>query len=159
CHPKQPWKNPLAVRLYLHRGVKDGVPRFEDVTEKVGLTKLGMKSPHVEIQDMDNDGWPDIVTSIVKFKDGKPYPVIYRNLGVKDGLPRFAETGWQVNDFPTQADREGGTKKVATRMLAEKKVLYAAAAPTCDFDRAGRLDLFLATWWEETNPLLLRNET
>jgi hypothetical protein len=159
-HFKQPWKAPAPIRLYLHRGVKDGVPRFEDVTGKVGLTALGMKAPHVEIQDMDNDGWPDIVTSIVKFKDGRPYPVIFRNLGVKEGLPRFALTGWDVNDFPAQADREARrTGDFYARMLKEKKVLYAAAAPVCDFDRDGRLDLVLPSWWEEQAGLLLRNET
>ncbi len=26
-----------------------------------------MKAPHVEMQDFDNDGWPDIYISIVKF--------------------------------------------------------------------------------------------
>lgn len=44
-------------------------------------------------------------------------------------------------------------------MMKQRQVLYAAAAPTCDYDRDGRLDLLLATWWEETRPLLLRNET
>ena len=34
-----------------------------------------------------------------------------------------------------------------------------AAAPSCDFDRDGRLDLFLANWWVESPSLLLRNET
>jgi len=51
-----------------------------------------MKPPHLEIQDFDNDGLPDIYVSIVKFKDGQPHPVIYKNLGVKDGIPRFADS-------------------------------------------------------------------
>src|SRR5262249_44848966 len=29
-HFKQPWRGPTAIRLYLHRGTKEGVPRFED---------------------------------------------------------------------------------------------------------------------------------
>jgi enediyne biosynthesis protein E4 len=65
-HYKQPWQAPASIRLYLNRGVKEGVPVFEDVTEAAGLTALAMKAPHVEIQDFDNDGWPDIYTSIVK---------------------------------------------------------------------------------------------
>ena len=34
-----------------------------------------------------------------------------------------------------------------------------AAGPSCDYDRDGRLDLFLANWWIEARSLLLRNET
>src|SRR5262249_52886244 len=90
-HYQAPWRNPVPVRLYLNRGIKDGNPVFEDVTEAVGLTPLPLKAPHVEIQDFDNDGWPDICVSMVKFADGKPYPVIFKNLGVRDGLPRFRE--------------------------------------------------------------------
>src|SRR4029078_8620741 len=59
-HYQSQWSDPIPVRRYLNRGIKDGGPALEDVTEKVGLAPLGMKAPHVEIQDFDNDGWPDI---------------------------------------------------------------------------------------------------
>src|SRR5204862_4120555 len=88
---------------------------FEDVTEAAGLPPLTMKAPHVEIQDFDNDGWPDIYVSIVKFKDGLPHPVIYKNLGVDASprpqgegsgvrVPRFHADAWGVNDWPTKDD-------------------------------------------------------
>ena len=159
-HFKSPWTTPAPVRLYLNRGVKDGVPKFEDITEASGLTALAMKAPHVEIQDFDNDGWPDIYVSIVKFKDGKPCPVIFRNLGVKDGLPRFREDAWAVNDFPAAEDK--ALKRAGSlfeKVLKEKKIIYMAAGPSADFDRDGKLDLFLANWWVESRSLLLRNET
>src|SRR5262249_8221307 len=38
-------------------------------------------------------------------------------------------------------------------------IIYMAAGPTADFDRDGRLDIFLANWWVESRSLLLRNET
>lgn len=159
-HFKAPWQSPAPVRLYLHRGVKNGIPRFEDVTAAVGLTPLGMKAPHVEIQDMDNDGLPDLVTSIVKFADGKPYPILFRNLGNKDGLPRFHDDGWAVNDFPNPADlAPRRTSDFYARLLAAGKITYTACAPVCDFDRDGKLDLVVPMWWEEQAPLLLRNET
>jgi hypothetical protein len=60
-----------AVQLSRNRGIKGGVPTYEDVTEKVGLSPLAMKAPHVEIQGFNNDGWPDIYASTVKFADGK----------------------------------------------------------------------------------------
>src|SRR5262249_48834394 len=159
-HNKAPWRSPAPIRLYLNKGVKDGVPTFEDVTEAAGLKPLAMKAPHIEIQDFDNDGRPDILVSIVKFRDGQPYPVIFRNLGVQDGIPRFREDAWAVNDFPNTEDlavRQSGAffKKV----LHDRKVMYMAAGPTCDYDRDGRLDLLLVNWWAEDRSLLLRNET
>ncbi|HEY1068577.1 MAG TPA: VCBS repeat-containing protein, partial [Pirellulales bacterium] len=87
-HFKSPWRTPAPVRLYLHKGVKDGVPAYEEITEAAGLKPLAMKAPHVEFQDFDNDGWPDLYVSIVKFADGRPHPLIYKNLGVRGGIPK-----------------------------------------------------------------------
>jgi hypothetical protein len=159
-HFKSPWTTPAPVRLYLHRGIKDGVPTFEDVSDAAGLKPLEMKAPHVEVQDFDNDGWPDIYVSIVKFKDGAPCPVIFKNLGVNDGLPRFREDAWAVNDFPTAEDRAlKRSGPLFEKILKDRKIIYMAAAPSADFDRDGKLDLFLANWWVESRSLLLRNET
>jgi hypothetical protein len=158
-HFKRPWQEPAPVRLYLNRGVKDGNPTFKDVTEAAGLTPLGMKAPHVEIQDFDNDGWPDISVSIIKFKDDKPYPVIFRNLGIRDGIPRFRDDAWEVNDFPTAADRGAKrTNDFFQKLLQDHKIIYGAASPSCDYDRDGRLDVLLVNWWTESRSLLLRNE-
>jgi hypothetical protein len=159
-HYSTPWKSPVPNRLYLNRGLKDGIPTFEDVTERVGLTPLAMKAPHVEVQDFDNDGWPDIYQSLVKFRDGKPYPVIFKHLGLKDGLPRFREDAWAVNDFPTAEDKAvKRTGELFDKIVKEKKVIYMAPGPSGDFDNDGRLDLFLPNWWVEGRSLLLRNET
>jgi hypothetical protein len=159
-HFEAPWKSPVPVRLYLNRGIKQGVPTFEDVTEAVGLTALPMKAPHVEIQDLDNDGWPDIYVSVVKFADGKPHPVIFKNLGVKDGLPQFRADALAVNDFPTADDKAvKRSGDLFQKILKEKTIFYSAPGPTGDFDNDGRLDLFLASWWPEARSLLLRNET
>ncbi|MEX0700501.1 MAG: CRTAC1 family protein [Planctomycetales bacterium] len=159
-HYERPWQQPVANRLYLNRAIRDGVPRFEDVTEQVGLVPLPMKAPHVEIQDFDNDGWPDIYTSIVKFADGKPHPVIFRNLGVRDGLPRFREYALGVNDFPTDSDRAiRRSGDLFAKILRERKIIYTAPGPSGDFDNDGRLDMFLPNWWAEAPSLLLRNET
>src|SRR5262249_18355855 len=157
---KPPWLRRAPVRLYLHGGITDGNPTFRDVTEAAGLTPLAMKAPHVEVQDFDNDGWPDLYVSMVKFKDGKPYPVIFRNLGVRDGLPRFREDALAVNDFPTAADKAiKGSGVMFEKVLKEKNVIYMAPGPCGDYDNDGRLDLFLPNWWPESRSLLLRNET
>lgn len=163
-HFSHPWHQThgggVPIRLYLNRGVKDGFPVFEDVTEKVGLKPLPMKAPHVEIQDFDNDGWPDIYISIVKFAGGKPYPVIFKNMGIKDGLPRFQEDALGVNDFPTEDDKKlPGSGPFFDKMEREHKIVYMAPGPSADYDRDGRLDLFLGNWWVKQRSLLLRNET
>ncbi|MCI0378071.1 MAG: CRTAC1 family protein [Gemmataceae bacterium] len=160
-HPDRPWVyGGVRPRLYLNRGVADGWPRFEDVTEKAGLTPQSMKAPHVELRDFDNDGWPDLYVSIVKFAGAKTYPVLYRHLGVQNGLPRFEEDAAAVNDFPTAADKKiVDVTKFFEQMKKEGKIVYMASAPSADFDRDGRLDLFLANWWVDKDSLLLRNET
>jgi hypothetical protein len=159
-HYQRPWLEPVFNRLYLNRGVKDGQLVFEEITEAAAFQRLPMKAPHVEIQDFDNDGWPDIYASMVKFAGGTPCPLIWKNLGVKDGLPRFREDALAVNDFPTAQDKavtKSGT--LFDKAIKEKKVIYMAPGPSGDYDNDGRLDLFLPNWWVESPSLLLRNET
>lgn len=159
-HFDSPWVKPVASRIYLHRGLRNGSPVYTDVTETVGLVKLPLKAPHVEVQDFDNDGWPDISVSMVKFVDGQPHPIIFRNQGLTDGLPRFKAEALAVNDFPQDADQQvTQTGKFFQKMLAEEKVIYTAPGPTGDFDNDGRLDMFLPSWWPERRSLLLHNET
>lgn len=159
-HFSSPWKSPAPIRLYLNRGVTDGNPKFEEITAAAGLEPLAMKAPHVEIQDFDNDGWPDIYVSIVKFKGDQPCPIIYRNLGETDGIPKFEVTGWNVNDFPTEEDLAvKRTGAFFDKLIADHQIIYMAPGPTCDFDRDGKLDMFLPNWWIESPSLLLKNET
>lgn len=51
----------------------------------------GKRAPHIELQDIDNDGMIDLMTAVCdKF--------IYRHEGVVDGIPRFGipvESGWE----------------------------------------------------------------
>ena len=162
-HFKRPWLEPQPVRLFLNKGNNNGDPKFEEVTEAAGLKPLPMKAPHVEIQDFDNDGWPDIYTSIVKFKDGNPYPAIAKHLGIKNGIPLFREEAMSVNDFPNESDvaqaKKGSTDVFFDKVLADKKILYGAPGPTADYDNDGRLDMFIASWWPEAPSMLLHNET
>jgi len=144
----------------LNQGVKDGEPVFVEVTESAGLVPLAMKAPHVELQDFDNDGLIDIYASMVTFADGRPHPVIFRNLGISGGLPKFQADALTVNDYPTEGDKaEKATGKFFDKMIAEGKVIYMAPGPSADFNRDGKLDLFLGNWWPESRSLLLKNET
>ena len=159
-HFKRPWLEAVPVRLFLNQGVKNGEPQFIEVTESAGLVPLPMKAPHVELQDFDNDGLVDIYVSMVKFANGRPHPVIFRNLGVSGGMPKFKAEALGVNDFPNASDlAETNTGKFFDKMIADGKVIYMAPGPSADFNRDGKLDLFLGNWWPESRSLLLKNET
>ncbi len=125
-------------RIYLNEGVSEGVPRFREVTKECGLPdSVPEKSPHVEIQDFDQDGWLDLYFSTAWMdRDGGMTPLIYRNLGVQGGLPKFEV----VRDL-----REG------------EKPVYFPAGPSIDADGDGRIDLFLINWFRGNHCRLLRN--
>lgn len=162
-HTKKPWGEPLPIRLFRNLGSTQEKVQFEEVTEQVGLKPLPMKSPHVEIRDFDNDGWPDLYTSIVIFKEGKTYPAIYKNLGCKPGeLPRFQETAFVHR--PEYPEPEDYHPKMAggayyDGLVAGGKLMYYAPGPSSDFDGDGRLDLMLPSWYSTQASLLLKNET
>ncbi len=125
-------------RVYINEGVKAGVPRVRDVSAEVGLpAQLPNKSPHVEIQDFDNDGLLDIYFSTAWLDDdGSVTPLVYRNTGVKGGLPRFA----------------------APRPIKPSdNIVYYPAGPSGDYDNDGRVDLFLINWFRGNHSRLLQN--
>jgi hypothetical protein len=127
---------PQSVRLYLNRS-ENGAAAFEDVTLRAGLDPIPVKAPHVEIQDLDNDGWPDIVVSVHAVQDGAATPLVFRNRG--GDVPAF-----ETPPFSVPAERGSNLG-------------YWPAAPTLDYDRDGRLDLFGAEWVPGRDSLLYRN--
>lgn len=123
-------------RVFLNDGLENGVPRFRDVSAEAGLpAELATKSPHVEIQDFDNDGLPDLYFSSAWLDaEGNITPLVYRNQGLKDGIPQFLG--------PESPQGEP---------------VYFPAGPCGDFDRDGRLDLLLINWFQGNHCRLLRN--
>src|ERR1700728_3376487 len=57
----------VSNKLYLNRG---GL-RFEDVTERAGVTGEGRWCNGVSVVDINNDGWPDIYVCASILKDPK----------------------------------------------------------------------------------------
>jgi len=119
----------VPIRLYLNRG-NDGAgdPRFEDVTKAASLVGLPTKGPHIEVADLDNDGWPDIVTTASA--EGGTKPAIFLNKGVRDGIPRFEAPPGLGSDQ------------------------YWISGAVADMDRDGRLDI-VAVEWEPALPTRL----
>ncbi|MEZ6058261.1 MAG: CRTAC1 family protein [Planctomycetaceae bacterium] len=126
-------------KLYLNRGLQDGVPQFEDVTAKAGWPdSIPAKAPHVELYDFDNDGLLDVhLTAGWLDSDGAYRPLIYRNTGTnKDGVPQFAATH-----------------------ESSSPMVYFPAGPAADVNNDGRVDLFLINWFTGNHCRLLLNQT
>lgn len=109
--------------------LNEGGGSFRDVTEEAGLAPIPTKAPHVEWADFDNDGLPDLLTSAAAGSG----PALFMNQGLENGVPVFA----------------------APEGMGDAQ--YWVAAPTADFDRDGRLDVFLLEWEPSLPSILLRN--
>ena len=128
---------PKSVRLYLNRSTGRSAA-FEDVTARSGLDPIPVKAPHVEIQDMDNDGWPDIVVSVHAVQEGTATPLVFHNRSTRD------VASFETPPFTVPYDRDSNLG-------------YWPAAPTVDIDRDGRLDLLGVEWYAGSDSLLYRN--
>jgi enediyne biosynthesis protein E4 len=135
---------PARQHLFINQGLRNGAPDFRDMTEVAGLDyefpswtpgRLHLKHAHVEIADFDNDGWPDILVAATYQDNGEILPFICRNLGMHGEHVRF-----QVPPV-------------------EKANAYFPAGPVADYDRDGRLDVFLASWFPEIPSILLLNRS
>lgn len=123
----------VPVRLYLNQTEPGSDPVFVDVTEEAGLVGLPTKAPHVELVDFDNDGWLDLLTT-ASAGDGTG-PAVFRNTGEPGEIPVF-ETPEGLGDPQ-----------------------YWVTGPAGDFDRDGRVDLFLVEWEPSLPSLLLHNDS
>ena len=118
--------------LFLNEGNDvDGNPKLRDITDEAGLFPPSTRSPHVQLQDLDNDGMLDLMVSSCN-------SFVYRNNGVKEGIPSF--------DEPIGSGFEGG-------------IGYWSTGPLGDYDRDGRLDFFGVEWEPAVASPLLRNVT
>jgi enediyne biosynthesis protein E4 len=93
-----------------------GGGKFEDVTEKSGLARVPFYGMGVAVGDFDNDGYPDI------FITGYPSCALLHNNG---------------NGTFTDITDKAGVKNAGK---------WAASAAWFDYDRDGRLDLFLTNY-------------
>lgn len=135
---------PCRIHVYQNKGVRDGVPDLVEVGEAIGLGSLfpmgtkenPIKTTHVALQDMDNDGRPDMFLAVTyRDEQGRVQPVVLKNLAKRGGDLKFSEPPW---------DKMNG---------------YYAPAPLADYDRDGRLDVFLASWFENLPNYLMKNVT
>src|SRR4051794_21543786 len=123
----------VPIRIFLNRGNDDsGAPNWDDVTAKAGVPGFATKSPHVEIQDFDNDGRADVLVTASAGNGGTP--VILRNNGVDGDTPTF-----------TASDGLGDPQ-------------YWVSGGVADVDHDGRLDVFVVEF-DATKPSKLFRTT
>jgi hypothetical protein len=125
----------VPIRVYLHDGVDEaGHPRYRDVTEDAGIPAFPTKAPHVEVADLDNDGWPDLVTSASADRGSQPAVLRHEGIG-DDGVPTFAPPEGLGDDQ------------------------YWVTGGAADVDHDGRLDLLLVDFLPAQASPLFRNRT
>ncbi len=113
--------NMVSCKLYLNKGNF----KFEDITDKAGVSDMGRWARGVSVVDINNDGLPDIYICNTIYKDSlRRRNVLYINEGVdKNGIPHFkdmaAAYGLDVN-------------------------VQSTMASFFDYDNDGDLDMYLA---------------
>ncbi|MHA4810063.1 VCBS repeat-containing protein [Flavitalea flava] len=114
--------NMVSNKLYLNKG---GL-KFDDITEKAGVTGDGRWCTGVSVVDINGDGWLDIYVSASFRKDPKLRTnLLYINQGTdKDGIPVFKESALAYGIADTGFSTQG---------------LFF------DYDHDGDLDLYLVT--------------
>jgi len=93
-----------------------GNGKFEDVTAKAGLEQLPFYGMGVAVADYDNDGYPDLYIT------GYPASALYHNNG------------------------DGTFTNVTEKAGVSNSGRWGASAAWFDYDRDGRLDLFVANY-------------
>ena len=112
--------NMVACKLYLNKGNF----KFEDVTDKAGVSGAGRWARGVSIVDINNDGLADIYICNTIYKDSlRRRNILYINQGLdKDGIPHF--------------------KDMATEYGLDIHV-QSTMATFFDYDNDGDLDMYL----------------
>ena len=135
---------PARQHLFLNEGLRDAIPRFREVRREAGLAyefpswtpeRLHLKHAHVEIADLDNDGWPDVAVAATWLDGTTRRPFVCRNLGLRGAQVRF--------EVPP----------------VSRGNAYSACGPVADYDRDGRLDVFLAGSHPQMPSRLFLNRT
>ncbi len=168
CHPK--YFQPLANTLY--RNLGNG--RFQDVSQKAGITGFAGRGMSVVFADYDHDGYPDVFVTndnmpnflfrnrrdgtfeetalaagVALREDGKPVASMgadFRDYD-NDGWPDISITALTAETFPLfRNDGKGAFDDTTYRShLGALSLRHSGwGVGLCDFDNDGWKDLFVA---------------
>ena len=132
------------MSLYLNKGLNSkGNPIFQDVTATAGLPSVAARNGDVNINDYDNDGWPDIAAGVAV---SRTRPALFRSLGLTNGVPKFSVPAG-VGQVKDAADAQGQSH-------------HGLPVAAADYDNDGRLDIFFDFFFNDVDgQLLLRNDS
>ncbi len=125
---------PMAV-LYRNKG--DGT--FEDVTAQVGLD-VPLYALGVAVGDYDNDGYPDLY--ITAMGGGR----LWRNTPREGGGRKFVDVTTSAGDLGK--GRPWPPAKGEAFFSYGRPIAFPTSATFVDYDRDGRLDLFVCNYVE-----------
>jgi hypothetical protein len=113
------------------------------VTSTAELPSVASRTGDVNINDYDNDGWPDIAAGVAV---SRTRPALFRSLGLTNGVPKFSVPAG-VGQVKDAADPQGQSH-------------HGLPVAAADYDKDGRLDIFFDYFFNNVDgQLLLRNET
>ena len=91
-------------KLYLNKGVKNGIPQFEDISEKSGIGGFSDWKTGVTMADVNGDGLLDIyVCAVGNYKGLEGSNELYINNGDLTFSEKSSEYGLDFTGFSTQA--------------------------------------------------------
>jgi hypothetical protein len=118
----------VPSKLFRHRGVVDGVPRYEDVSLASGIGRLPGPGLGVTVADFDGDGWPDIFVA-------------------NDGAPNRLWINQRDGTFRDEAASRG------IALTAMGKAYAGMGVAIGDTDRNGLFDIYVSHLGSETHTL------
>lgn len=118
-----------------NKGIKKGIPQFEDVTVQAGLAGLNVQTFPTWFWDYDNDGWQDIFVCGYQFEGSIAGNIAMEILGLKN-------EGSKMYLYHNNHD---GTFSDVSSIAGLNKTVFAMGSNFGDIDNDGFLDMYLGT--------------
>lgn len=121
--------------LLRNTGLQNGIPQFENVTERAGLADVRVSTFPTWFWDYDNDGWQDIFVCGYEFDRSIAYSAATEALGIPNEAGKM---------YLYHNNHDGTFKNVSEEAGLDKSV-FTMGANFGDIDNDGYLDMYLGT--------------
>lgn len=121
--------------LLKNTGIKNGIPQFEDATQKAGLADIKVGTFPTWFWDYDNDGWQDLFVCGYKFDDTIAHTAATEALNIPN----------KASKMYLYHNNHDGTFTNASEKAGLNKSVFAMGANFGDIDNDGYLDMYLGT--------------
>ncbi|MFV5700316.1 FG-GAP-like repeat-containing protein [Flavobacterium sp. XS2P12] len=121
--------------LLKNTGIKNGIPQFEDVTQKAGLADIKVGTFPTWFWDYDNDGWQDLFVCGYKFDFSVAYTAGTEALNIPN----------KASKMYLYHNNHDGTFTNVSEKAGLNKSVFAMGSNFGDIDNDGYLDMYLGT--------------